>query len=91
MLKFSGTKQPKRILDVGCGIGGTTRHLAAKFPDAEVIGITLSPQQVQRANQLAKDRGLKVKVAGGTRERSGAERSGGLVRLSTCIELGRRT
>lgn len=60
MLAFSGAKAPKRILDVGCGIGGTSRHLAAKFPEAEVVGITLSPQQVERAARLAKERGLEV-------------------------------
>ena len=40
MLRFSAAKAPKRILDVGCGIGGSSRHLAAKFPDAEVVGET---------------------------------------------------
>ena len=38
MLRFSGASAPKRILDVGCGIGGSSRHLAAKFPDAQVTG-----------------------------------------------------
>ena len=38
MLRFSAAKSPKRILDVGCGIGGSSRHLAARFPDAEVVG-----------------------------------------------------
>ena len=42
MLKWSGAKQPKKILDVGCGIGGTSRRLAAAFPDAEVIGEDLA-------------------------------------------------
>jgi MPBQ/MSBQ methyltransferase len=58
MLAFAGANAPKRILDVGCGIGGTSRHLAALFPDAEVVGITLSPNQVMRATELAKERGL---------------------------------
>ena len=39
MLAWSGAQQPRRVLDVGCGIGGTTRHLAAKFPQATVTGV----------------------------------------------------
>jgi len=58
MLAWSGAKAPKRILDVGCGIGGTSRFLAKTFPEAEVIGITLSPEQVARATELAKEAGL---------------------------------
>jgi 2-polyprenyl-3-methyl-5-hydroxy-6-metoxy-1,4-benzoquinol methylase len=48
MLKWSGAHsiQPKRILDCGCGIGGTSRLLAKAFPDAQIVGITLSPSQV---------------------------------------------
>ncbi len=38
MLKFSGAQNPKKILDVGCGFGGTSRHLAKKFRDASVTG-----------------------------------------------------
>lgn len=38
MFRFSGSQAPKRILDVGCGFGGSSRWLAAQFPDAEVVG-----------------------------------------------------
>jgi MPBQ/MSBQ methyltransferase len=39
------------LLDVGCGIGGSSRILARDYGFA-VTGITISPQQVQRAQEL---------------------------------------
>mmetsp|Transcript_916 Transcript_916/g.1760 ORF Transcript_916/g.1760 Transcript_916/m.1760 type:complete len:390 (+) Transcript_916:196-1365(+) len=63
MMAFSGLnaleKSPAKVLDVGCGIGGTSRYLASKLgSDSHVTGITLSPNQVARATALAKERGL---------------------------------
>lgn len=58
MLKWSGAKSPSRVLDVGCGIGGTTRILAKNFPDAKTQGITLSKSQVKRGTELAAEQGL---------------------------------
>ena len=50
---------PIKVLDVGCGIGGTSRYLAKKYgSQASVTGITLSPVQAARANQLAQERGI---------------------------------
>jgi len=58
MMQWSGAADPKRVLDCGCGIGGTTRHLAKKYPGAQLTGITLSPSQVRRATELASERGI---------------------------------
>ncbi|KAF6146231.1 hypothetical protein GIB67_011703 [Kingdonia uniflora] len=55
------SKIPKNIVDVGCGIGGSSRYLARKF-GASCQGITLSPIQAQRAQALANAQGLGDKV-----------------------------
>ncbi|PSR17249.1 SAM-dependent methyltransferase [filamentous cyanobacterium CCP3] len=39
------------VLDVGCGIGGSSRILARDY-GFEVTGVTISPNQVRRAQQL---------------------------------------
>lgn len=54
--------KPRNIVDVGCGIGGSSRYLARKF-GAKCQGITLSPVQAKRAQQLAEDQGLADKVS----------------------------
>ena len=54
-------KKPKTIVDVGCGIGGSSRYLAKKY-GAQCQGITLSPVQAQRAQALAAAEGLADKV-----------------------------
>ena len=35
--------QPSRILDLGCGTGSSTLPLARAFPDAQIVGLDLSP------------------------------------------------
>ena len=47
----------KRVVDVGCGIGGSSRHIAAKY-GCQANGITLSPYQANRGNELAKEQNL---------------------------------
>jgi tocopherol O-methyltransferase len=53
----SSMRSPIQILDIGCGIGGSSLYLANKL-NAKVTGITLSPVQAQRAAQRAKEFGL---------------------------------
>lgn len=59
MREWSGATSPAKVLDVGCGIGGTSRHLAKTFgAGTSVTGITLSPNQVKRATELAAEQGV---------------------------------
>ena len=42
-----------RVLDVGCGIGGSSRHIVRSLGSGwKGAGVTLSPAQAQRANEL---------------------------------------
>jgi tocopherol O-methyltransferase len=58
VLKWAGVETPpKSVVDVGCGIGGSSRHIASKY-NCKAQGITLSPYQANRGNELAKEQKL---------------------------------
>lgn len=59
LLRWAPIQAADRILDVGCGIGGSSLYLAEKF-NAHVTGITLSPVQADRARERAQAAGLAV-------------------------------
>ena len=46
--------EPTTVLDVGCGVGGSSRHIAMRY-QANVTGITLSPVQAERARRMSTD------------------------------------
>ncbi|MQM21402.1 hypothetical protein Taro_054442 [Colocasia esculenta] len=65
-LRFAGVsdepeKGPKRIVDVGCGIGGASIYLAKRY-GAQCEGINISPIQIERAQAHAAEEGLEDKV-----------------------------
>jgi len=45
-------ENPAEILDVGCGVGNSTRALKNKFPDADIIGTDNSPEMLEKARRL---------------------------------------
>ncbi|MGH3699798.1 MAG: SAM-dependent methyltransferase [Pseudonocardiaceae bacterium] len=51
----------ERVLDAGCGVGGSSLWLAAER-GAEVVGITLAARQVMMARGYAAQRGLADRV-----------------------------
>ncbi len=50
--------QGKRILDIGCGIGGPALEMANTY-GADVVGIDLEAPLIDRANEYAKSRSLQ--------------------------------
>lgn len=58
VLKWAGVEAARQVVDVGCGIGGSSRHIARKY-DCRAQGITLSPYQASRGNELAREQGLE--------------------------------
>jgi tocopherol O-methyltransferase len=52
MLALDGTR-PLKILDAGCGVGGTSIYLVKKYPLVHFTGISIAPSEVQFATELA--------------------------------------
>lgn len=41
----------RRVLEIGCGFGRVTRLLAERWPDADILGVDLSPEQLANARR----------------------------------------
>ncbi|MDJ0634203.1 MAG: class I SAM-dependent methyltransferase [Xenococcaceae cyanobacterium MO_188.B29] len=52
--------QPQRILDLGCGTGSSTLLLKQAFPEAEVIGLDISPYMLLMAEYKATKANLTI-------------------------------
>jgi ubiquinone/menaquinone biosynthesis C-methylase UbiE len=52
--------RPRRILDLGCGTGSTTLMLKQAFPDAEVVGLDLSPYMLVMGDRKAREAGVEI-------------------------------
>jgi SAM-dependent methyltransferase len=51
---------PIRVLDLGCGTGYAARRIQQAFPDADVVGVDLSPEMVLMARREADEEGLDI-------------------------------
>ena len=63
--------EPRRILDLGCGTGSTTVLLQEKFPNAQVIGLDLSPYMLIMAQRKAQEKQLPIQWHHGKAEETG--------------------
>lgn len=60
--------KPSKILDLGCGTGSGTLMLKQAFPNAEVIGLDLSPQMLVMSEYKAQKAGLEIQWLHGLAE-----------------------
>lgn len=51
--------QPKRILDIGCGLGHNVLPIAAAFPDAEVVAVDVGAPMLRYGLARAKSLGIE--------------------------------
>ena len=50
-------ERPRTMVDVGCGVGGSSRHIARKY-GCTGRGISLSPYQIRRAKEFTEAQNL---------------------------------
>lgn len=43
---------PRRILEVGCGLGAMAWRMASRWPEARVTGVDISPRSIEYASKL---------------------------------------
>ena len=61
MARCIGIQPGQRILDAGCGVGGSAIWLAQEY-DVEVVGISIVHSQLMRARRYAQERGVADRV-----------------------------
>ena len=57
LIEKAGIKKGAKVLDVGCGMGGSSIWMAEKL-GAKTLGITISPIQMEIAHKLAMEKGV---------------------------------
>lgn len=51
-----GAKDGQKILDCGCGFGGTIASLSDRFTNMHLVGLNIDPRQLARARELVQPR-----------------------------------
>ncbi len=67
LLRWGDIDRAEKVLDAGCGVGGSARYLASRL-GSQVYGVTLSPIQAERARVYNQEAGLLDRVEIETRD-----------------------
>lgn len=62
LAELAGIEPGSHVLDIGCGLGGSSRWLAREL-GCTVLGITISPVQVETARHLTREAGLENQIS----------------------------
>ncbi len=62
VLSLLGDEAAPRVVDLGCGVGGSLIYLASRRPDLVGDGITISPAQAEVGTALVAEAGLSERV-----------------------------
>ncbi len=55
LVKRIADKNPRTVLDIGCGPGNSTSVLKKTFPEARIVGIDSSPEMIEKARASCAD------------------------------------
>ena len=62
-------RQPRRVVDLGCGPGNSTELLVERFPQSEIVGLDSSPDMLRKARErLPKCKFVEADIATWTPE-----------------------
>ncbi len=61
LLELVEVRPNLRVVDLGCGTGKLTRHLADSLPGSKVLGLDASPQMLERTGEYARP-GLRFEL-----------------------------
>lgn len=62
MNRLAINKKDALILDLGCGLGATSRYISQNYPEARFYGLTVTPWQVKFGSELNQKQGFEEQI-----------------------------